>query len=486
MNSLLIQNQTTMKSKDEKYIFVAIIALIFAACSEKVSEKAFISPPFPQFDIAYTDFQFEAEKGDTLLYSSGTKIIVPPDIWVDSEGNKVSGNIKIKYREFANAADVFLAGIPMAYDTAGKRETLVTAGMFEIRSYREAQEVFIAKDKSLQVQMASFVDDPDYNFYTLDENAKNWQYKGSERPVENPRRREIADSIELIKPKMPFPFDESYFALNYMSILDVYFKDNYQLIYKNRSSKAPKTKAEEYGLKWSGIYPSYEIMFNGIRYSTHQIVWQTVSGKKLPGFASEAYVDNLRNLGNNTYNMEIAYGNKKSTIRVKAVMPIKQLFAFPAETWQKNYDDVMAKIKQEEERLAAQFAVYRTFEVNTTGFHNWDKVYSRTDKVLVKGDFKFDKKIEGDLGDIEIYYFVEDNKSFIKFPHSAADSLMLVPDNTAKFIAVLSATEAAVFSSAEYNKLNFDQLKSNPVYTFNMKTVAINSKDDFMHLVKNN
>jgi hypothetical protein len=472
-------NITTMKSKLKLFIYAAVIILIVAACASKIAEKPFISPPYPKLDMAFTDFQIDAQKGDTLLFASGSRIIVPPDIWADSAGNKIIGNINIRYREFSNAGDVFLAGIPMAYDTAGKKETLITAGMFEIRSYKDNAEIYIAKDKSLSVQMASNEDNADYNFYYLDENAKNWKYIGYEKPVVNPKIQEIKDSIKVMEPEMPFPFDKSYFALNYESILDVYFKDNYYTINDNRKNPAPKRKAEEYKLTWSGIFGARYLTYNGISYRAYQMVWQMLDGKTLPRITKKCYLNDLKSLGNNIYNMSLVNSDdKKATIRVKAVMPIKQLFAFPADDWQKKYDEVMAKIKVEEKRLATQFAVYRTFEVSATGYHNWDRVYNRVDKMIVRGDFKFDKDIDG-MEDLEIYYFVEGNKGFVKFPVKS-DSIMIVPDSTAKFVAVISDTEGAVFSSQEYNKINFSKLKYKQTYTFNMKTVAINSKEDFM------
>jgi hypothetical protein len=474
-----------MKSKLKLFIYSAMIILFVAACASKIAEKPFISPPYPKLDQAFTDFQLDVQKGDTFTFSTGSRIIVPPDIWVDSAGNLIKGNVNIRYREFSNAGDVFLAGIPMTYDTAGKKETLVTAGMFEIRSYKDNREIFIAKDKNLTVQMASNDANADYNFYYLDEGAKNWKYIGYDKPTVNPIIQEIKDSIETMKPKVPFPFDKSYFALNYESILDVYFKDNYYTINDNRKSPAPKRKAEEYKLTWSGIFGSRHLTYNGADYRAYQMVWQLLEGKTLPKISKECYVEDLKNLGSNIYNMSLINSeDKKATIRVKAVMPIKQLFAFPADDWQKKYDEVMAKIKVEEKRLAAQFAVYRTFEVKATGYHNWDRVYNRQDKMIVKGDFKFDKNIE-EMADLEIYYFVEGNKGFVKFPFKS-DSIMIVPDSTAKFVAVISETEGAVFNSKEYNKIDFSKLKYKQTCTFNMKTIAINSKEDFMKMVTTN
>ncbi|NJO89078.1 MAG: hypothetical protein HC831_09055 [Chloroflexia bacterium] len=85
-----------------------------------------------------------------------------------------------------------------------------------------------------------------------------------------------------MQPDIPFPFDKSYFALNYDAILDVYYKDNYYEIEKNYKSKLPKNKAESYGLSYSGIYCRYQLTYKGARYEAYQMVWQLLSGKSLP------------------------------------------------------------------------------------------------------------------------------------------------------------------------------------------------------------
>jgi len=144
-----------MRPKLKMYLIWTFSVLLAAACASKLTEKPFISPPYPKLDQAFTDFTFDAATGDTLLFAAGSRIIVPANIWVDSAGNKISGNINIRYREFSDAGDIFLAGVPLAYDTAGKKESLVTAGMFEIRAFKENSEIYLDKDKSLKVQMAS-------------------------------------------------------------------------------------------------------------------------------------------------------------------------------------------------------------------------------------------------------------------------------------------------------------------------------------------
>ncbi len=474
-----------MKLKKRCIYVTLLLGLFIAACSDKVIEKPFISPPFSALNQTYTNFSFDAESGDTLLFTSGSRIIVPPDIWVDSTGNKITGKINLKYREFSDAGDVFLAGIPLAYDTAGRKENLVTAGMFEIRSFKDSTEIFIADNKSLTVQMASNETNADYNFYFLNEDAKNWQYIGTNTPTENPEIQEIKDTIATMQPEMPFPFDKSYFALNYDAILDIYYKDNWSLIEKNYKSKLPKRKAESYGLSYSGIFCKHQLNYKGVNYEAYQMIWQLISGTKLPRIAKSCYTEKLTFLGNDTYNMLLVKDKKKTNIQVKAVMPMKHLFAYPPETWKEKYNEIMTRIAAEEKRLASQFAVYRTFEVGRTGYFNWDRIMKMKDNIMVNSEFKFDKEIEGDLTDIDIFYFVDNNKSFTKIRYNNTDSIMIAPDSTAKFIAVLSDTEAAFFSTEDYNKINFKKLRKSqtPSYTFKMKSVPITSKDDFEKLI---
>ena len=147
--------------------------------------------------------------------------------------------------------------------------------------------------------------------------------------------------------------------------------------------------------------------------------------------------------------------------------------------WQAEYEITQTKIAEAQARLDAQAAVFRTFNIDQTGFHNWDRVYHREDKIFVEADFNFENAELNKAG-VPIVYFVEGGKSYVQVPFKDWKKLMLVPDSTAKFVAVLSETEIATFSNAEYQKLDFSALATNKKQTFDMKTVQINSKDGFI------
>jgi len=479
--------------KTNKIIVLLLLSfLIFSCKNEGLVDKPFINPPFPALNPVAENFTITAEKGGTLEYKTGSIITIPSNIWVDKEGKNITGEIKIKYREFHDAYDIFLAGVPMAYDTASVKQNLQTAGMFELTAFSGENEVFMKENSKINVKMASFDENADYNFYTLDENAKNWAYKGTSKPVPNEKVQILKDSIEKMKPKHIIPFEKDYFALDYWAILDVYFNVKPSGdVWKYEKNTELKRKSEKYGLKWSGIYGTWETLnFNGKKVFAYEVVWKNISGKEIPKWVQtkEYQTDNrlikLAKVGNNQYNLTVRNGWEdnapKFSFKAEAVMMLKEVFKQMPEDWQKEYENTLKKIADAEAMLANQAKVFRTFDIEQTGFHNWDKVYHREDKIIVEADFNFEKQdIDKEL--IPIVYFIENNKSYVQISFQDWQKIMLVPDSTAKFVAILSETEMATFSNSDYQKLDFSALTSSKKHAFKMKTVKITKKEDFIN-----
>lgn len=115
---------------------------------------------------------------DTMLvYESGSKITIPANAFVDEKGDPVKGRVKINYREFHKVSEILLANIPMRYDSGGKEMYFESAGMFDISAEQNAKPVFLARDKSLEVALASLDKrDKKFNQYYLDEKTGKWQF----------------------------------------------------------------------------------------------------------------------------------------------------------------------------------------------------------------------------------------------------------------------------------------------------------------------
>jgi hypothetical protein len=136
-----------------------------------------IKKPIAGVDVASSFYTFRAENGLSFTYPSGSRIFIPKNAFVDAFGETVAGDVTVSYREFRDAADILVSGIPMKYDSAGQTIDFESAGMFELAASAGTQEVFVAPGKNIDMQFAVTKTESSYNFYRLDE-QKGWEYRG--------------------------------------------------------------------------------------------------------------------------------------------------------------------------------------------------------------------------------------------------------------------------------------------------------------------
>lgn len=140
------------------------------------TKKNFISEPSQKLKVNYTAYTINNSKGGEIKHPTSSKIKVPKNTFVDKNGKDIIGDVTIEYREFHDAADIIASGIPMAYDSAGTKYNLESAGMFDIKGSQNGEPVYIKKDKTVEVELASANSEDRFNQYYLDTVAKNWQY----------------------------------------------------------------------------------------------------------------------------------------------------------------------------------------------------------------------------------------------------------------------------------------------------------------------
>lgn len=183
--------------------------------------RAFIVPPVAKLNVPYTSYKVKADQGATIKHKTNSKITIPKKAFVDKQGHDIVGDVEIRYREFHNQADIIASGIPMAYDSAGIKTHLESAGMLDIRGYQNNEPVYIAPNKTITVEFQSEHTADKYNMYVLDTIAGNWVYtsrdnslKGQkktqsttpssaqEATVQSPVTIELQKQIDAIPPKI--------------------------------------------------------------------------------------------------------------------------------------------------------------------------------------------------------------------------------------------------------------------------------------------
>lgn len=149
----------------------------------QMAELLDLQKPLPHIEQAVERLTIaDAAQGEILHYPSGSEVVVPAAAFVDSEGRPVEGAVEIEYREFADAIDMFLAGVPQQL---GKHQNLQSTGMMEIKGFQNGEPVYLNMDKKLDVnlrgRMASNTDTEELGVYVYSTQEDTWQYEGKDR-----------------------------------------------------------------------------------------------------------------------------------------------------------------------------------------------------------------------------------------------------------------------------------------------------------------
>ena len=155
----------------------------------------FVNPPMDGINVPYESFAVKADRKSKLKYSSsGSKIKIPENAFMDKDGNDIQGDVELKYREFHDAVDIFVSGIPMNYDSAGVEYQFESAGMMEILAFQDGEPVFIKPGKEIKIEMVSNYEGEHFNLYELDPANENWTYRGKDKvtPIEGFDERPLA------------------------------------------------------------------------------------------------------------------------------------------------------------------------------------------------------------------------------------------------------------------------------------------------------
>src|SRR6218665_698012 len=174
-----------------------------AAFYKAEEAKSCIAPPIAGLNVPYTSYKVNTEKGGTFDFKTGSTFSVPKNAFVDGNGNPVKGEVELRYREFHDPADFFVAGIAMTYDSAGVRYQFESAGMIEMLAYQNGKPVNMAAGKTITIEMASEQEGTHYNLYELDTLKNNWSCLGKDKVImpgetkkgEQPRQ-DLASKVE--------------------------------------------------------------------------------------------------------------------------------------------------------------------------------------------------------------------------------------------------------------------------------------------------
>lgn len=461
--------------KIQKIVVLCLLVLCIQVCTtEKKDLEKSKKSTFKSFDVNFTNLNVDASKGKTLRFESGTTVIIPANAFVDAEGKAVKGDVQVNYREFHNVAEIIASGITMKYDSAGKQYDFETAGMFEIQGNQKDKPVFIAKDKKIQINLASYKEGS-FNFYYLQEGKQKiamntpfitsafaqdtrnfttdtWQVlQTAQLPKANEERKRKLDSLNKLLPAEPIqpkPFDEKAMVFDFELNTEEFpeLKEFEGIIWQyagNDEASNPEKNQWIFNHQWSSIKLEehnpealqYKLVLNGGGKSYEAIVNPALKGK--------AYEE-----------AKVAFEQKMNSYKKTLEEQAERLA------------DIKAAKEYENKR--ANFM--RSFEIQQFGIYNCDRIYQTEDTVMLTANFKVDNGSQE--FDKATLYLVIGNNMITYYPNKAmiVEGFRCYANTSNKLIAVLSNDKVAVFTSQDF--ANMKNFRNGAEYTFNLKTVS--------------
>lgn len=157
---------------------------IVKACKPVVHRYNHVDPPIALQDVTYTTTTIAAQSGGVMVNPNSNSIVrIPADAFVDAEGQKVTGEVVVSYREFMNPAEFIVSGIPMSYTENGETNYFESAGMVEINAAADGKEVFLAEGKTIDVLLNATEDKGTFDVWNFDDGSGTWTDVGESQPA---------------------------------------------------------------------------------------------------------------------------------------------------------------------------------------------------------------------------------------------------------------------------------------------------------------
>ncbi len=408
-----------------------------------------VQPPLKALDIAFDTISFRAENGVLIAYKTGSMVRIPPNALVDGDGNAVSGVVSAHYREFHNPYDIFRAGIPMGDITTG--QALMSGGMFELTVWQQNEPLALASGKTVGVSLAAYRPTDGYNVYEFG-GELNWQENGLPQLDTNLAKLEALAALQPLPPK---PIDPQTNANDIVIDLDANYYSNPDLaFFKNtRWRLVPEENPGFQQNLWA-----FSVTWDKMKIVKH---------------------DPERNL----YKLEMkqrqeTYAGKgvarEHTVMVTPVLEGADLEASMAQfkLAMQQYDSVAVYIIQEKERLEAQADLLDTFNIESLGLHNIDKLIEEGTMLAIKADFDFQDAVNPYFTKIRVYFLNNDLNTVQNYGMLEWGKVYVQPNSNTTLLAILPNGEVAILDGTDFARLPLqDAITSQEPYRFKMKIV---------------
>jgi hypothetical protein len=462
-----------------------------------------IHPPVKELAVRLVSHEVNAQVGEEIKTSYGSRIIVPKNAFLDSEGNIFRGEATVLHREFHDRASIFFSGIPMHYDSAAGY-VFESAGMFELRAEGNGKPLNPNPASPITVMMNSASKENGYNIYYFNEKTSAWAYLEPSTVLPE-KVRSSSPSKEIAKPVLPDSIkavQRTFSNQKYsVSLTDrgMYFGKRKYLIFgrkeadfflfsfsKNAGS-FPETKA------FSGVSFMYEgndanALYTYLRkvglYKRNPALFTNFSLEQLS--EKDFHLTFVSDSGKIEITVQPFLLTEKDKYRFSKALAI---YTGKLNDRKMTEDKTLAQFQKDTAEYYARYGRYeytsarfqnvalRPLQVNGFGIYNCDRPYMPETAKTVFAEF-YD-----DIGNKLMFatgYMVDKKRNSVYTVNDFA-KFRFSPDSSFLFFAVLPGNQVGLITKKEFSRHRSDEKKS--VFTMLIDKDAIKSEADFKKLI---
>jgi hypothetical protein len=460
-------------------LFVGAIYVISREETEKpetdklAHDVSFIKAPLPGIDIPQSTFEVDATRDTVLLYASGSLLHVPSGAFRDKNGNRLKGKVTLSYREFHDATDFFVSGIPMNYDSAGNTYSFESAGMFQLVAEQGGEAIFVNPDVMIHVDLASAVSGNRFNIYYLDTVMRKWVYQRED--IINPPTVESANHSALREqmkapvkatsgaPRFDIAFDKKEFPE-----LAAYEGVSFQ-ISEDEEAYDPKLAMKE----WDNV--KVQRHADGIHYMvTFSNPGETHVFKVIPVFTGADYTR-----AHFLYEKKLKQYEQDLAKTKHPLSKSDSAYSFQHKKVKTGNDSARSAMSGKRDSDNSESLVFRQFAINRFGIWNSDCPQSLPQGKTVLARFK-----DGDaqiLGFTHVYLVEKGKRAMYTYYPASFSKFSYNPASRNMIWAVTSDNKLALFDPQSFDKIKND--KDSSIFIMNISAHKVGSVQEIRKLL---
>jgi hypothetical protein len=397
--------------KNSPFLLVLIISIVSCSSKKETSDKNYFkdsntqsSTLFkPDFNDIADKIVVESGKDSDITLPSGSVLHIPKNTFEDENGNKISGKVNLSWKEYHSLEEVITSNITMKYDSAGTSYNFETGGMFTILGYQKNKPVFISKNKSITIDIASTNPKETFNFYQLDTTINKWNY--------------LTTKGKLTKDELKFNQQKPTDVLT-KNILDI----------QVNTSAFPELGSKNI-LGWrlkSSLKKEKNNLLTNAKFQAHL-------NKRINDSTYQLKLKSIETLDNRDFTFNVSpFTYEEAKIESETCKKLTS----------KNESEINEFIEKEKEGKTI-----RRISISQFGFYNFDCIKNYPDAYIVQSTFEFPDKINKDQ--LAVYFMCPEDRIVVQYnPYSAIVKFFKNKKNL--FIAITDKNELLYCNSGQF------------------------------------